>query len=142
VQTVQPEAESHGLTLSLEAVEGPQLAGDVDRLTQLFDNLLSNAVKFTPDGGSVSVSAAPADAGWRVVVTDDGMGIPADEQGQLFHRFFRASNAARRGVPGAGLGLSIAHAVVQEHGGVIEVCSAVGRGTTVTVEMAGITGSD
>ena len=66
-------------------------------------------------------------------IYDTGIGIPEDEQTLLFSRFFRASNARRRGLPGSGLGLSVARAIVDLHGGTIAVRSVVGSGTTVTV---------
>ncbi len=138
VTAVEPEAAAQGLQVSLAAPPGEPLMGDADRLGQLFDNLLSNAVKFTQAGGRVDVTATPEPGGWRVTIADNGMGIPDDEQRQLFDRFFRGSNVMRRGMPGAGLGLSIALAVAHLHRGAIEVDSTVGQGTTLTVRLAGI----
>jgi signal transduction histidine kinase len=85
----------------------------VGRLGQLIDNLLANAVKFTPTGGRVDVGACPIDGGWRLEVTDTGIGVPADELGQLFQRFFRATNARRQANSGSRLGLAIARRVVE-----------------------------
>jgi signal transduction histidine kinase len=78
--------------------------------------------------------AAKGDA-VELVIADTGIGIPADEQGQLFSRFFRASTAMQHAIPGTGLGLSISRALVEQHGGTISVESAVGRGTRVTVSI-------
>ena len=80
----------------------------------------------------------PAESGWQLVVSDTGVGIPAGEQAKLFSPFFRASNvgaAGRTGTPGAGLGLMISRAIVELHGGRIEVASTEGVGTTVTVSL-------
>lgn len=138
IRSIEPEAASRGIVTSVEVGPGPVIRGDADRLGQLFDNLLSNALKFTGREGKVSVAASGDARGWTVTVTDNGMGIPDDEQAHLFDRFFRASNATRRGMPGAGLGLSIAMAVARIHHGTIGVSSTLGRGTTLIVTLRGI----
>jgi PAS domain S-box-containing protein len=143
VGTIGPEASAKGISVSLVAGAGAGarvgagigIQGDEDRLAQLFENLLSNAVKFTPQGGHVSVRAEPVDGGWEVTVADSGIGIPRDELELLFTRFFRASNARTRGFPGSGLGLSLARAIAERHGGSISVDSEVGVGTTVRVRI-------
>ena len=101
----------------------------------MLDNLVSNALKFTPAGGSVILSAANGNGPLRVEVTDTGIGIPQDELGQLFSRFYRASTATRRAIPGTGLGLVIARAIVEGHGGTISLASREGEGTRVTVTL-------
>lgn len=142
VRTMVALAAEHQVHLVADLEEGPPLPGDADRLDQLFENLLSNAVKFTPPGGRVEVAAGPVEGEWVVRVADDGIGIPEDEQPYLFSRFFRASNARRRGLPGSGLGLSIVRAIVDLHGGSISVSSEVGRGTTVQVRLVGVVEDD
>ena len=77
------------------------------------------------------MSAALDGEGWRIDVQDSGIGIPPDEIGHLFDRFFRASNASQAGRPGSGLGLAIVWEVIELHGGHVEVTSALGSGTTV-----------
>ncbi|MFB9313465.1 sensor histidine kinase [Nocardioides plantarum] len=106
-------------------------------MERLVVNLLSNAVKFTDDGGSVTVTLVAEDGATHSVlrVADTGIGIPEEEQGQLFTRFFRSSLAQRRAIQGSGLGLSISRGIVEHHGGTIEVASAVGVGTTVAVRL-------
>jgi two-component system, OmpR family, phosphate regulon sensor histidine kinase PhoR len=98
-------------------------------------NLTTNAVKFTPRGGSVDVAADGDAHRARIVVSDTGMGIPADEQHRLFTRFFRSSSARAAAVPGTGLGLVIARSIVDAHGGEIDVASTDGEGTVVTVTL-------
>ncbi|HMD46377.1 MAG TPA: PAS domain S-box protein [Acidimicrobiales bacterium] len=137
VSSITPFAESSGVALSCRTEPGPPILGDVDRLGQLMDNLLTNAVKFTPAGGRVEVSARPAGAGWRIEVSDTGIGIPADELPQLFERFFRASNARSRATPGSGLGLPIALRIAELHRGGIEVTSEAGRGTAFVATVLG-----
>ena len=94
-----------------------------------------NAVKFSHPGDRVRVGAAWDGRAWRIDVTDSGIGIPPNELGQLFDRFARASNARTSGRPGAGLGLSVAKAIVELHGGRIMVDSAQDRGTTFSVYL-------
>ncbi|HVX20642.1 MAG TPA: PAS domain-containing sensor histidine kinase [Acidimicrobiales bacterium] len=133
----EPLARQKGLSLHLEVDDGPELAGDGERLGQLFDNLLSNAVKFTPEGGQVTLRGKPVAEGWRVEVADTGMGIPEEDVPQLFTQFFRGANARSGGLEGRGLGLSIAKAIVDLHHGEIDVTSALGAGTTFTVLLRG-----
>ncbi len=135
VEAARPAADEKGVSLELRRGETRTFAADADRLAQVLDNLVSNAVKFTDRDGSVVVSTS-GDASWvRVTVADTGVGIPADEQGQLFSRFFRASTATRRAIPGTGLGLVIARAIVDEHHGTISLESREGEGTRVTVAL-------
>jgi len=102
---------------------------------QLLDNLVSNAIKFTPAGGDVRVSLTPVNGVVRLEVSDTGIGIATAEQTRLFERFFRASTASDRQIPGTGLGLYIARAIVEAHGGSIAVRSEPGEGTSFCVEL-------
>jgi signal transduction histidine kinase len=133
-QGVIPYAESRGVRLVLET-ESLVLHADSLRLAQLLNNLLSNAVKFTPDGGTVTARTSTENGVGIVEVEDTGMGIPADEQDKLFQRFFRSSVAHRRSIEGTGLGLVIAKAIAERHGGRIGFESQVGKGTTFRVEL-------
>ena len=130
VATGSVEAGKRAVTLTGAAESGWPALGDRLRLRQVLDNLISNAVKFTGSGGHVSVRATHDDQFWRIEVQDEGIGIPADELGQLFGRFFRASNAVTSGTPGSGIGLSIVRTITELHGGHVEVASTVGEGTT------------
>ena len=111
----------------------PELDADPLRLTQMLDNLISNAVKFTPEGGTVTVTAAPNGEAVHLEIADTGVGIPADEMEKLFDRFFRASTSAV--AQGTGLGLSIVKSIVDVHGGTIAVESTEGVGTTFVVDL-------
>nr|WP_240942566.1 PAS domain-containing sensor histidine kinase [Planosporangium thailandense] len=131
-------AEAAEIHLTLDAVDGPELTCDEARVHQVLGNVLANALAFTPSGGRIDVVARPLPDGWRMAVSDTGIGIPAEEQPKLFSPFFRASNvgaAAWAGTSGAGLGLVISQAIVELHGGVIDVVSTEGVGTTVTVSL-------
>jgi signal transduction histidine kinase len=135
VGEARPAAAEKGIELVLDATPCGPIAGDEQRLGQVLDNLVSNAIKFTDSGGSVTVFCERNGEGIRLGVADTGVGVPADEQGQLFSRFFRASTATRRAIPGTGLGLVIARAIVEQHGGTISLESREGEGTRVTVAL-------
>ncbi len=128
-------AAESGIGLSLDVKGSLPLEADAARLRQVLDNLVSNALKFTPRGGSVTLSASNGDGPLRVEVTDTGIGVPPDELGQLFSRFYRASSATRRAIPGTGLGLVIARAIVEGHGGTISLEPRAHKGTSVVVTL-------
>ncbi len=106
---------------------------DHDRVIQLFSNLVGNAVKFTPDGGTITVRAAPDSGSVRFSVTDTGPGISADELPYVFDRYYQAQ---RRNRDGIGLGLSIARGIVEAHGGRIWAESEEGEGSTFSFTLA------
>lgn len=133
---VAPGAETSGLVLEVDLPSEPvPFLGDRDMLERAMVNLVGNAVKFTPRGGRVEVALGPHDDGSQVVVRDTGIGIPLAEQEHLFTRFFRSSLAQREAIPGSGLGLSIARAVVHKHGGELRVESVEGEGTTFYLDL-------
>jgi signal transduction histidine kinase len=135
VEMARPAATEKRIGLTLDT-EGPlALEADPARLRQMLDNLLSNAIKYTPAGGAVVISASSRNGDRLIEVTDNGIGVPNDELGQLFSRFYRASSATRRAIPGTGLGLVIARAIVEGHGGAISLESREDEGTRVTVTL-------
>jgi PAS domain S-box-containing protein len=124
------------LVLSIEPPSKPVfVVGDRSKLERVLTNLLSNAIKFTEDGGQVEVLITEQDGEAVIKVSDTGIGIPADEQAELFQRFFRASTAQRKQIQGTGLGLSIVSAIVQGHGGRLDVQSAHLQGSTFAVYL-------
>ena len=135
VESVRAWASEKQVRVEIDADEVPTILGDERRICQVLDNLLSNAVKFSPGGGSVRVEVRGDDGLARVVVSDTGIGIPADEQGHVFSRFYRAKAATELAVPGTGLGLAITRALVDQHGGTIDLESHEGEGTRVTVTL-------
>jgi PAS domain S-box-containing protein len=106
--------------------------GDRERLEQVLVNLLTNALKYSPQGGRIVVSVDRAGGEVRVAVKDAGIGIPREEQGKLFQRFFRAANATTRNYAGLGIGLYVSNEIVQQHGGRFEVRSEETKGSTFT----------
>jgi signal transduction histidine kinase len=135
VREAEPRATAGGIEITCEASDVPAVQADRGRMFQLMDNLVSNAIKFTPAGGDVRVSLTPVNGVVRLEVRDTGIGIGSAEQRRLFERFFRASTASDRQIPGTGLGLYIARAIVEAHGGSIAVRSELGEGTSFRVEL-------
>ena len=113
----------------------PPISADPVRLGQVIDNLISNALKFTSAGGRVEVRASERDGRARIEITDTGKGIAPAEQERLFERFYRTAQAQSDAVPGVGLGLSIAKAIIEAHGGTISCESIEGAGTTFAIEL-------
>jgi signal transduction histidine kinase len=126
--------EVSGLTLDVVVEDGlPEIAGDRDRLVQVVINLVSNAVKFTPEGGvRVTVSGVDADGvrAVRVAVTDSGRGVSPEDVARIFEPFRQASDTVPDGPKGTGLGLPISRQIVEAHGGVLDVDSTPGQGST------------
>ncbi len=135
VETARPAADEKGVTLAVVLDHPSEVTADRSRIAQVLDNLVSNAVKFTNGGGNVTVTLAGDGDSVQLVVADTGIGVPADEQGQVFSRFFRASTATQRAIPGTGLGLAISRALVEQHGGTISFASREDEGTQVTVTL-------
>jgi signal transduction histidine kinase len=131
---VAPSLERRALELDIDLPAEPvPFLGDRDMLERVVINLVGNAVKFTPEQGRVTVRLQVGPESHMIEVTDTGIGIPLQEQEQLFTRFFRSSLAQEHAIPGSGLGLSIAHAIVEQHGGSMSVESQPGTGTTFRV---------
>ena len=124
-----------GLTWKADIpVNLPSVDIDQERMAQVLGNLLSNAVKYTPDGGSLEVSAGIQESQLWIRVSDDGPGIDPDEADIIFEPFYR-SQATRRFPQGLGLGLTIARDIVEAHGGQLDLSSQPGAGSQFTVYL-------
>jgi signal transduction histidine kinase len=124
----------HTLTVDLPD-EQLLVLGDEIRLEQVLYNLIGNAVKYSPAGGPVTVRVARELGEVTVTVADCGVGIPAAALPRLFERFYRAVNATPHGITGLGIGLYVAHEIVQLHGGTITVESTEGQGSSFSVRL-------
>ena len=133
LEVTEPLAAAKSHKLVADVSSGLAIRCDHDRVIQLFSNLVGNAVKFTPDGGTITVRAAPDGELVRFSVTDNGPGIPADELPHVFDRYYQAQRKNRDGI---GLGLSIARGIVEAHGGRIWAESEEGKGCTFFFTLA------
>jgi PAS domain S-box-containing protein len=138
IDAAQPSARSKSIELRSDTQPLPHILGDRARIAQVLDNFVSNAIKFTPSGGRVSVATTICDDAVEVQIADTGVGVPADELPRLFQRFFRTHAATTQAVPGTGLGLAIAKAIVEGHGGRIDVESEEGAGTTFRFRLPAV----
>jgi signal transduction histidine kinase len=134
-----PQAGRRGIAIDLEARGGCTVVGDRKKIRQIVSSLLSNAVKFTPDQGRVGVAVRPgplspyerdAPHAVQLVVTDSGIGIQRDQVAKIFEPFFQVDSSSTRAFGGTGLGLTLAKAYVEAHGGRIWVDTAPGQGST------------
>ena len=137
VEKFAPQSHTAGVEIKSVVEPGlPNALADGDRLSQVFTNLVDNALKFTPQGGLIQLRAALVKGELLVSVQDNGAGMSPEVQAHIFERFYQA-DASRSGGEkhGAGLGLAIAHEIVQAHGGRISVRSRLGEGTVFEVSL-------
>ncbi len=132
-----PQAEAQGVALSVVGdTDLPLVAVDVARMVQVLNNLVSNALRFTAAGEQIALRAAAENQHVLLQIRDSGRGIPAQDLPHVFERFYRADSARARTDPKtSGLGLAIAKAIVEGHGGTISVSSTVGAGTTFSINL-------
>ena len=136
VQTAQASAEQSGVELeALPATELP-VSGDAVRLEQVLSNVLANAIKYTPRGGHIRVEARRDGTRAHVIVSDDGTGMSPETVARVFDLFAQADGTLDRSQGGLGIGLTVAHTLVDLHGGKIEAHSdGVGRGSTIRIAL-------
>jgi signal transduction histidine kinase len=133
VSALDVQAREAGVSFDLSGTDAlPSVRGDPDKLAQLFLNLLDNAIKHSPRGATVRVRGERVDGTVVVRVRDAGSGLPQGAQTRLFQRFYRGDNAQRNG---AGLGLAIAQAIAQAHGGSISAANVDGGGAEFAVKL-------
>jgi len=134
VELFRTQTTSHTLAANFPS-PFPVVQADAARIEQLLSNLISNAIKYSPDGGAVRVSGKVKPDTIEVTVSDEGIGIPVEEQSRIFEQFYRVDDALSRRTQGSGLGLFIAKAIVEAHGGRIWVNSIPGHGAAVTFSL-------
>jgi signal transduction histidine kinase len=127
-------AQARELTLVCDRLDPAVAIGDASWLERLLLNLIDNAIKFTAPGGRIALSVWADDGGARIALQDTGVGIASDELPRIFERFYRVDQA-RSSAEGAGLGLTLVKWIVDRHHGAIDVTSAPGAGTTVTIRL-------
>jgi two-component system sensor histidine kinase BaeS len=134
------QAEQQKVTLRVDASEGlPSIFVDTDRLTQVLNNLVSNALRYTPPNGTITLAAEAKEQAVFLKVSDTGSGIAPEDLPFVFDRFYRVDKSRQRmegDSASSGLGLAIAKAIVETHGGEIKVASTLGQGTTFTIRFS------
>lgn len=136
VGRMTPLAEARQIILCAEVMgPAPLIEADADRLAQVLTNLIDNALRYTPSGGHVTVRLAQEDSKLKLIVADDGPGIPEEDLPFIFERFWRGDKSRSRHSGGSGIGLAIVKQLVELHGGAVEVASQVGKGSTFTVSL-------
>lgn len=131
---LRPAAQRRAVNLELAFVDPTvRVEADADKLKQILLNLVDNAVKFSRPDSSVQVRAEPAPTGLRILVEDQGPGVPAEDMPHLFERFFRGRSSSA--APGSGLGLAIARNLARLHGGDITLKSSPGSGSVFTLDL-------
>jgi signal transduction histidine kinase len=135
VERHHDEVAHRAISVHVDVDDGAdQIVADAGRIEQVFENLFTNALRHTPDGGTIAFCATCDGASWLLRLTDSGSGIPPEHLPYVFDRLYKADRARTSVSGGSGLGLSIARAIVEAHGGRIVVESAPGR-TVFTVRL-------
>lgn len=128
VESLQIPAKEHQISLYLQA-EPCTILGNSMLLERAVCNLIENAIKYNRPGGTVTVEAMVTDQCVKILVTDEGIGIPKELQEQIFEPFFRVDRSRSRQLGGSGLGLSLVRAIVELHHGTVAVETALGQGS-------------
>jgi signal transduction histidine kinase len=129
-------ATQKSITLELQTAPGlPLVSMDSSRMMQVLNNLVENAIRYTPEGGSIILSAQLVDKMLEIRVQDSGAGISKDELDRVFERFYRSDPSRQREQGGSGLGLAIARSIVEKHNGRIWAESQPGQGTTIVIRL-------
>ncbi len=129
-------AEREDISIRFSSPElDASVSGDADKLRQILMNLIENAVKYSPDGGQIEVGLEFRENRVRVIVRDEGIGIPPGEEQRIFGKFYRVDPQLTRGVGGTGLGLYISRELVRRMQGRVSVASHEGKGSTFFVDL-------
>ena len=130
------QARQKGISIETRIEAGlPEIQLDAQRMKEVFRNILDNALRYTPDDGSINISAGRAGQGIEIRIKDSGPGVSADDVNKVFERFYRTESSRTREEGGSGLGLAIARSIVERHGGRIWAESQRGRGLTVAIRL-------
>jgi two-component system sensor histidine kinase BaeS len=136
VRTMRAQTESASQSLTEQIQPGlPLIDVEPDRIRQILVNLITNAHEYSPEGASIQVTARPAGAEVEIAVSDNGPGIPKEQQERIFERFTRGDAGLTQRVGGTGLGLAISKSLAEAHGGSIGAESTVGEGSTFRLRL-------
>jgi two-component system phosphate regulon sensor histidine kinase PhoR len=134
VRSAQASAEQHSIYLDIQSLD-TKVVADQARITQVIGNILDNAIKYSPHGGHITVRLEEFADDYRISVIDEGIGINPEYLDHIFERFYRVRNKASRQYSGIGLGLYVTKAIVEGHGGRIEVSNNQGIGSTFSFTL-------
>jgi len=138
LEGAENEAVSKSITLHTEISDGVFVKGDESQLAVLVRNLVENAVRYTSEGGRISVDVYHDEESAVVRVSDNGIGIPLEDQARVFERFYRVDRARSRDRGGTGLGLAIVKHIAEAHGGTVQLESELGRGSIFTARIPAV----
>jgi two-component system phosphate regulon sensor histidine kinase PhoR len=138
LEAVAPQAAERQVAAYLDAAEDVYIAGQKPRLERALVNLLLNAINYNHAAGEVRVDVRKVDGAARISVTDNGIGIAAQDIPRIFERFYRVDRARSRQTGGTGLGLSIVRNTVERAGGTVTVTSQLGKGSVFTLTFPAI----
>jgi signal transduction histidine kinase len=134
ILSLEPQWAQKSLELDV-SLHDVSITADQELVSQVWMNLLGNSIKFTPEGGMIRIVLRRCDPHAVVSIVDAGIGIGEGDQARIFERFYKADRSRDRSAGGSGLGLAIARKIVDLHGGVMQVESALGKGTSMTVRL-------
>ncbi|MBI5476786.1 MAG: HAMP domain-containing protein [Ignavibacteriales bacterium] len=126
-------ASHRSIEVILMHLDRVSVLGDLEKLRQAILNLIDNAIKYSNDGGKIEVGLWKENDKAKIIISDSGIGIPAEDLGRIFDRFYRVDKARSRDMGGAGLGLAISKAIIEAHSGMIYVRSTAQKGTEFTI---------
>jgi two-component system, OmpR family, phosphate regulon sensor histidine kinase PhoR len=136
VEFYQAKAAEKKIRLSIDSLAGlPPVLANKGSIEEVISNLITNAIRYTPEGGSITLSAGVEKGYVRISVKDTGFGIGKEDLDRIFERFYRVKNDQTRFITGTGLGLAIVKSIVDAHNGMIKVESEVGKGSTFHVDL-------
>lgn len=126
--------KNHKVIVNIEE-ELPIIVVDKDGIEQVILNIISNAIKYTEDDGEITINAIDIESHITIIISDNGVGIPENDQKRIFERFYRVEKGRSRDLGGTGLGLSIAKQIIEAHNGEIAIESYFGKGTTIRIHL-------
>ena len=130
--------KKHKIAIECDICQPIEVVGNTRRLSEVLLNLLDNAIKYNRDGGTVTVSLTAGGEQAVLKISDNGIGIPREDQDKIFERFYRVDKARSREYGGSGLGLAIVKWIVDEHNGSISVSSDPGKGSCFTITFPSV----
>ncbi len=139
VESLEPLVKAKEQRITADIVEGIKLIADKQKITQVISNLIENAVKYSPGDSDITVTTSLYGGDAKIVISDTGFGISADDQEQIFEAFFRSRTEENWEVPGTGLGLALVKRIISMHGGTVTLDSTIGVGSNFTILLPVLT---